>query len=76
MSTISVRWQTVIPREIRRALDLQARSKLEWELRDGVVVVRPIPANPIRAARGLIRGHGLTTGDLLDERNRDRTRKP
>lgn len=67
-TTVSARWQTVVPREIRRALDIQPTSKLEWEVRGDVAVVRPIPADPVRAALGLWRGRGLTTEALLAER--------
>jgi AbrB family looped-hinge helix DNA binding protein len=47
-STVSVRWQTVIPQEAREALKLEPNSKLEWEVKDGFLIVHPIPTNPIR----------------------------
>lgn len=71
-STVSVRWQTVIPQKVREALNIQPNSKLDWEVRDGVIVVHPIPADPIRAAHGLFQHGGPTTEDLLAERRRER----
>jgi AbrB family looped-hinge helix DNA binding protein len=74
-TTVSVRGQTVIPREIRRALDIQAQSKLDWELKDDGIFIRPLPADPVRAAVGLLRGKGLGTAALLEERRRERARE-
>ena len=74
-STVSVRWQTVIPREIRRQLGIEPRSKLEWELKDGFIQVRPIPADPVRASLGLLESRGLSTESLLEERRRERVRE-
>ena len=73
-TTVSVRWQTVIPREIRQGLDLEPHSKLEWRLKDGYAQVRPLPADPVKASVGILRGHGLTTETLLAER-RERARE-
>jgi AbrB family looped-hinge helix DNA binding protein len=74
-STISVRWQTVIPQEVREALHIEPNSKLDWEVKDGYIVVHPLPADPVRAARGMFKDGGLTTRDLLDERWRERERE-
>lgn len=44
-STITEKFQTTIPREVREALQLKPRQRLSYELRtDGSVVVRPEPA--------------------------------
>ena len=72
MTTVSVRWQTVIPLEVRRELGIEPSGKLEWELKDGHAEVRPIPADPVTASVGLLRGSELTTETLLAERRRDR----
>jgi AbrB family looped-hinge helix DNA binding protein len=75
ITTVSVRGQTVVPREIRRALNIEPESKLAWEIRDGEIVVHPIPANPVLAARGILRGRGLGTSDLLHDRRRERAKE-
>jgi AbrB family looped-hinge helix DNA binding protein len=74
-TTVSVRWQTVIPQEVREALKIEPNSKLDWEVRDGCIVVHPIPSDPIRAARGMFRQGGPTTEVLLAERKRERQRE-
>lgn len=74
-STVSVRWQTVIPQEIREALKIQPNSKLDWEVRDRHIVVYPIPEDPVAAALGMFKGRGPTTDDLLAERRRELERE-
>jgi AbrB family looped-hinge helix DNA binding protein len=40
-STLSERWQTTIPREVREALGLKPGQDLEYVIRGGVVTLRP-----------------------------------
>lgn len=75
ITTVSVRGQTVVPREIRRALNIEPESKLVWEIRGVEIVVHPLPANPVRAARGILRDRGLGTADLLQDRRLERSRE-
>ena len=42
-STVSVRGQTVVPRPIRETLGITTSTKLEWQVRDGVILVFVIP---------------------------------
>jgi hypothetical protein len=51
------------------------QTRLEWQIREGVIVVYPIPPDPIQAAVGLLKGQGPTTDDLLAERGRERRRE-
>lgn len=74
-TTVSVRWQTVIPREIREALNIVPNTRLEWRVKDGVIVVYPIPPDPVHAALGMLKGRGLTTETLLAERRLQRQRE-
>lgn len=73
-STVSVRWQTVIPQEVREALGIEPNSKLDWEVKDGYILVHPLPTNPVRAARGLFKESGPSVEDLLAERRKERDR--
>ncbi|MBS1248559.1 MAG: hypothetical protein MAG431_00111 [Chloroflexi bacterium] len=70
-TTVSVRGQTVIPKTIRKTMGIQPKDKLEWQIKDNVIIVYPIPPNPIQAAVGVLKGRGPTTDDLLVERRRD-----
>lgn len=71
-TTVSVRWQTVIPRQVREELGIQPNSQLEWQVKDGAMVVYPIPADPVRASVGMWKGRGPTNEDLLASRRADR----
>ena len=42
-STLTERWQTTIPAEVRKALHLKPRQRLIYELVDGAVLIRPQP---------------------------------
>ena len=74
-STVSIRGQTVVPREIREKMGIEPQSKLDWQIVDGQIIVTPIPPDPVRASVGLLRGKGLTTEDLLAERKKERQRE-
>jgi AbrB family looped-hinge helix DNA binding protein len=73
-SVVSVRGQTVIPKEVREALGIKEGSKLRWRLRDGAVMVVPASHDPVRALRGVLKGKG-STEDLLRERREERDKE-
>lgn len=74
-TTVSVRGQTVIPQEIREQLGIVPQTTLEWEVRDGVIIVYPIPIDTVHAARGILKEQGPTTEDLMIERRQERQRE-
>jgi AbrB family looped-hinge helix DNA binding protein len=73
-SVVSVRGQTVIPKEVRKALGIKPGSKLNWIVKDRSTVVFVVPEDPVRALRGILKGHG-TYADWLRERNEERNRE-
>ena len=73
-SKVSVKGQTVIPREIRDALGITNETFLDWRLEDGAVVVFPIPADPVRASLGALVGKG-TFDQYMEERRRELERE-
>jgi AbrB family looped-hinge helix DNA binding protein len=73
-STVSKRWQTVIPAAIRRRHKIQEGDMLEW-IDDGETIrVVPITSDPVRALRGRAKGQRLTE-QLLAARAEDRKRE-
>lgn len=70
-STVSIRWQTVIPHEVRDALEIEPNTKIEWEVKNGYAIVYPLPSDPIGAARGMFKGTSLAE-DLMAARRRER----
>ena len=71
-SVVSVRGQTVIPLSIREEMGITQKTLLEWKVKNGLIIVMPIPPDPVRSALGILKGKGLSTEDLLDERKADR----
>ena len=74
-TTVSTRGQTVVPWEIREQMGIVPQTRLDWQIRDGVIVVYPIPPDPVQAAVGILKGRGPTTDNLLTERQRERLRE-
>ena len=74
-STISVKGQTVVPREVREALGIEAGTNLSWVVEDGVAHVRPLPADPIAAAIGALKHTNISTAALLEDRRKDRDKE-
>lgn len=75
LTKISTRWQTVVPKEAREELGIGPDWSLSWEVRDGLLLVVPIPPDPVRASFGMLKGSGLSVEELLEERRRDRERE-
>jgi AbrB family looped-hinge helix DNA binding protein len=70
-TTVTERGQTVVPAKIRRDHGIAPQTRLEW-IDDGHTIrVVPVPADPIRAAKGISTGLGRR---LLEERARERAR--
>ena len=74
-TTVSVRGQTVIPRHIREELGITPTTRLEWKVKNGLIIVLPIPSDPVQSALGILEGRGPSTSDLLAERKSDREKE-
>jgi AbrB family looped-hinge helix DNA binding protein len=73
-TTVSKRWQTVIPADVRRRHNIREGDTLEW-IDDGETIrVVPITADPVHALRGRAKGQRLTE-QLLKARAEDRQRE-
>jgi len=74
-SVVSVRGQTVIPKEVREALGISAGTKLSWIVKGKSAMVFPVPDDPVRALMGILKDSGYTYSDFLRERNEERKRE-
>lgn len=72
VSSVYEKGQTVIPKAIRDVAGIAYGTRLQWEIREGVIQVIPIPKDPVRASEGLLKGKGLTFQQFLRERQRER----
>jgi AbrB family looped-hinge helix DNA binding protein len=70
-SVVSVKGQTVIPKEVREALGIEPGTKMEWVVKNNSAYVFPVPRDPVRALRGILKGHG-SFAEWLQERNEER----
>ncbi len=73
-TTLSRRWQTVIPAEIRRSLRMKEGDKIVWIFDGATVRILALPADPIAALRGSGKGLRLTE-KLLAARKEERARE-
>jgi AbrB family looped-hinge helix DNA binding protein len=71
---VSSRGQTAVPAEVRRRFGLTERSQLEWLIDGDLITVLPVPENPARAFRGILRNR-YSTQTLRRERSRERARE-
>ncbi len=74
-SRVYERGQTVVPKKIRDALDIEEGSTLVWHVQDSVAQVIAIPKDPVGALRGILKGKGPTFEEFLADRNAERQRE-
>ena len=72
-STVTERWQTVIPAAVRKQLNIRAGDVLTW-INDGVNLrVVLVPPDPLAALYGRGKGDGLHAR-LMADRKKERAR--
>lgn len=73
-TTISRRGQTVVPAAVRKRHGILEGDRLAW-LDDGETIkVIPLPADPVRALKGIARGESLVQ-ELMKYRRVERSRE-
>jgi len=70
--TTSSRGQIVIPRDIRKQLQIIPGKKLLVKVEGERAVITPLPDDPVESFCGFFEGRGSLTKALLDERRRDK----
>jgi AbrB family looped-hinge helix DNA binding protein len=65
-TVVSSKYQIVIPKEVRRQLDLEKGQILQVVVRNGVITL--VPDRPITELRGFLKGMEMT--GLRDEEDR------
>jgi AbrB family looped-hinge helix DNA binding protein len=66
ITTISPKFQVVIPKEIREQLHLKSGQKMTVVVKGGVVSL--IPEKPLESFRGFLKG--MNTKNIRDEKDR------
>ncbi|MBI5787676.1 MAG: AbrB/MazE/SpoVT family DNA-binding domain-containing protein [Candidatus Schekmanbacteria bacterium] len=67
----SAKGQMVIPKKMRQRLNIKTGQALEISFTDNHLEIRPLPADPIRHLRGILKGGHSLTQELLRERRAD-----
>lgn len=67
----SSKGQIVIPKEIREKLGIGAGRKLLLRLVENHMEIIPLPDEPVKALRGMLKAETSLAAELLEERKRD-----
>ncbi len=73
--TASNRGQIVIPKSIRKALDIGPGKKLAVKAEDGRVLITPLPDDPVESFCGVFKGKSSLTKALTDHRKKEKIRE-
>lgn len=69
---ITIRGQTVIPKEIRDKFKINPKKRLEWLVDNGMIVVIPLSEDPVEDAYQCLKGTKVSTDELLKARREGR----
>ena len=67
----SSKGQIVIPKKIRQMLGIKPGKKVSIQVVDQHVEISPIPDDPVKALRGILKGGPSLAEELLAERKKD-----
>lgn len=67
--------QVVIPKPVRERLGVGVGCRLLLQVREGSIWLKPLPADPIKALRGILKEGGPSTAELLKWRREERVRE-
>lgn len=73
--TTSSRGQIVIPRDIRKRLQIVPGKKLSIKVEGECAIITPLPEDPVEYFCGFFKDRSSLTKALIDERRRDRKRE-
>jgi AbrB family looped-hinge helix DNA binding protein len=74
-SVVSVKGQTVIPKEVREALGIEPGSKLMWIVKGRQATFYVVPDDPVQALMGVWKDSPYKFSDFMRERNEERKRE-
>jgi len=69
--TASTKGQIVIPKEIREKLGITPGKRILLRVVENHAEITPLPDNPIKAMRGILKGGKSLAKELLSERKKD-----
>lgn len=72
---VSTKGWVVIPKKLRDKYGLKKGTRVQVLDYNGILVLVPLPDDPVAALHGLLQGGPSLTEDLLAERARERARE-
>lgn len=75
ISKATIKGQVIIPVELRKKFNIQKGTSISIEEGEGrVILLRPLPDDPVSASRGMLKGKTSLTKALLKDRREDAKR--
>ena len=74
LARTSAKEQVVIPAPLRERYGIKPGGMVDIREVEGKIVILPVPDDPIRAARGMLKTGGSLLRALLDEHEEERRR--
>lgn len=72
----SAKGQIVLPKKIRKKLDIKPGQKVALRLVGNHAEIKPLPRDPVESLCGIFKGHPVSLAEeLLAERQKDRERE-
>jgi len=75
ISKATIKGQVIIPVELRKKFNIKKGTRISIEEGQGqVILLRPLPDDPILASRGMLKGKTSLTRALLKDRREEAKR--
>jgi AbrB family looped-hinge helix DNA binding protein len=75
VAQLTQKGQILVPRHLRRKLGLKPGGKVHLAEEEGRLILTPVPADPIEAATGFLKGRFSLTQDLRREHREEMRRE-
>ena len=70
-SKVTSKGQVVIPKRLREKYGIRALTAIRWIEKDQGILMVPESEDPVKAARGMLKGSGILKAYLKEKKNRE-----
>lgn len=67
-TTATIKGQVTIPAPLRKKLNIHQGTKISVKEQGGKIIMEPLPDDPLKAGRGILKTKGKVTKQLLADR--------
>jgi AbrB family looped-hinge helix DNA binding protein len=69
ISKVTIKGQVIIPAQLRKKFNIKKGTRIAIMEGEGrVILIKPLPGDPIEASRGMLKGKKSLTKSLLNDR--------